>query len=270
MARFRDFFENFRATAARKIAVASVKRAERNLARRLRYWERKQMPGVKAVDPRRNVTDMTTNQLKAYAREINAMRGDAIKAAGISAPGGELLPIDTYGQYESLWEKREASKRETLKSLKLKGIPQNPKIALLDVDPLTGELRPERGGNYVLQPYGDVQIPQTKESLERRISQMRKWKSIPERIQISNNNVKTKLDIIDPFLAREWDSLNDAQKQYLINNENIFDFLNQFTFSTKDEEVRAFWRQFPELATAQYDHLFDMIESAKGLEKEYE
>lgn len=269
MSRFKDFFENFRATAARQRAVARVKIEERNLRRRLRYWERRQMPGVHAQDPRRDVTDMSTNQLKAYARELNQIRGDKIQAAGISAPGGELLDVDRYAIYADLWEKREAEKKAARESLKLKGIPTPLKVAQLSVNPMTGELEAEWGqGNYVLQPYGQVKIPMTKESLERRIGQMQNWKSVQERIDISNANVAKKLAVIDSSLLDAWNGLNDAQKQHLINNENIFDYLNAFTFSTKDEEVRAFMRLFPELASGQLSHLHDLINTAKTLERE--
>lgn len=269
MSRIKDFFENFRATAARQRAVARVKIEERNLRRRLRYWERRQMPGVHAMDPRRDVTDMSTNQLKAYARELNRIRGDKIQPAGISAPGGELLDVDRYNIYADLWEKRETEKKEALQRLKLKGIPAPVKVAQLNINPATGELEAEWGaGNFVLQQYGDVQIPKTKETLERRIGQMQKWKSVQERIDISNANVAKKLAVIDSSLLDAWNGLNDAQKQHLINNENIFDYLNAFTFSTKDEEVRAFMRLFPELASGQLGHLFDLIETASTLESE--
>lgn len=269
MSRLKDFFENFRATAARKRAVAAVKKAERNLGRRIKYWERRQMEGIHAIDPRRNVSDMTTNQLKAYARELNGVRFANMKAAGISAPGGELLDLDTFSTYSNLWEAREQEKKQALKQLKLKGIPLTPKVALLNINPVTGELQSEYGGSLVLTPMGSVQIPTTKETLERRIGQMQHWKSISERIEISNSNVAAKLAVIDPGLVDKWNALSNAQKQHLINNEGIFDFLNAFTFSTKDSEVRAFMRAFPELSSSHLDHLYDMITNASSLEEEY-
>lgn len=265
----RGFFENFRATVARKRAVASVKRAEKNLQKRVKRWEAKQMPGIKARSYKQDVRDMTTNQLKAYARELNAVRGDKIQAGGIAAQGGQLLPLDEYDDYTSLWTARENEKRQMLRKLKLKGVDQNPKLALLDIDPETGQLRPERGGNYVLQLYGQPDIPKSRETLERRITQMRKWKSIGERIEISNSNVARKLNVIDPMLLDKWNTLTDAQKQHLINKENIFDYLNAFTFSTKDSEVQAYWRQFRNNAQAKYDHIWSLLDEAATLEQEY-
>lgn len=271
MSRFKDFFENFRATAARKRAAARVQREERNLLRRMRYWENKQSKGIHAYDPRRDVSEMNTNQLKAYARELNQIRGDKIKAAGISAPGGELLDIDRYEIYADLWERREEEKRAARQSLKLKDIPAPVKVAQLDINPMTGELEAEWGqGNFVLQSYGQVKIPMTKEILEKRIGQMQHWKSVNERIEISNANVAKKLAVIDSGLLDAWNKLNTAQKQHLISNENIFDFLNAFTFSTKDSEVREYIRQFPELASGQLGHLYELIENASTLERETE
>lgn len=269
MGRIRDFFKNFRQTTARQLAVAAVRREERNLVRRMRYWEAKQMPGIKAVDPREPVADMTTNQLKAYARRMHNMRGDAIKPAGISVPGGEMLPLDRYSEYAALWEAREKEKQDKLRQLKLKGIPQNPKLALIDVDPMTGQLKPERGGSYVLTLYGDVQVPKTKETLERRIEMMGKWQSIDKRIEQSNKNVATKLGVISPLLVAKWNSLNDAQKQYLINNEDIFDLMTSFTISTDRREVAAFFRLDPELAHKSFNNLEKLIEDAGNLEREY-
>lgn len=269
MARLRDIFENFRQTAARRVAAFAVQREERNLAKRLKRWESKQMPGIKAFDPRRRVNDMNTNQLKAYARELNRMRGKAIHAAGIATESGELLDLDTYNEYAELWRARENEKQAALRSLKLKGVPQNPKIALADIDPTTGLLKPERGGNYVLQLYGDVQIPSSKAALERRIESMHKWKRISARIEQSNDNVRAKLGVISPYLVGEWDKLNTAQKQFLINNAGIFDLLNAFTFTTKVEEVRAYLQQFPELAESQFDELQALIVTAGSMEQEF-
>lgn len=266
--RVKDFFENFRATAARTAAVTAVRLAERNLVRRMRYWEKKQMPGMRAVDPREDVTGMTTNQIKAYTKRLRNYTFDTMQPAGIATASGELLPVSDYQTYVDLWNAREREKEQTLQSLKLKGIPQNPKIALVDVDPTTGQLKPERGGNYVLQRYGDVQIPKDRKTLERRIKAMQGWKSIAERIETSNGNVEKKLAVISTYLLQQWQSLSTAQKQYLINNENIFDYLNALTISTDIWEVRRYFETHKEDAENKINYILELIENARRLEPE--
>lgn len=267
--RIKDFFENFKATAARKAAVTAVCVAERNLVRRMRYWEKKQgIAGIRAEDPRVDVTNMTTNQMKAYTRRIRKYNFESFQGAGIESTSGELLPIDDYKTYVDLWNKREREKEQTLQALKLKGIPQNPKIALVDVDPVTGKLKPERGGNYVLQLYGDVQTPKDKKTLERRLKSMQGWKSIAERIDTSNNNVEKKLAVISPYALDKWNTLSTAQKQYLINNENIFDYLNALTISTDPREVRRYFEAHREDAENKLNYILELIENASRLEPE--
>ena len=265
----RNFFKDFRKTAARQRAVTAVRRAERNLARRLKRWERKRGDGVKAMDPRRDVSGLTTNQLKAYARELNRVHGGNIKAAGIVAKSGELLDMGQYEEYSKLWEAREMEKKTALASLKLKGVPTlTTPLTLLDIDPETGQLRQSYGGNYVLQQYGPVQVPESKATMERRITQMRKWKSIEERMTTSEGNVRKILNVIDGSLVDAWDGLSRAQKQYLINVEKVFDLVHLFTITTDPKEVERFRLLDEERYYGVLEQLHSLIGTAGELEGE--
>lgn len=263
----RDFFRNFRKTAARERAAAAVRRAEKNAMARVSRWERKRNDGVKAVDPRRDYSEMNTNQLKAYARELNRVRGSNIKPAGVVAKSGELLDMGQYSEYSQLWEARELEKKTALESLKLKGVPTlTTPLTLLDIDPETGQLRQSYGGNYVLQQYGPVQIPESKATMERRITQMRKWKSIESRMTTSEGNVRSILNVIDSGLVDAWDGLSRAQKQYLINVEKMFDLMHLFTITTDPNEVARFRQLDEERFYGTLEQLYSMIGAAGELE----
>lgn len=263
----RNFFKNFRKTAARQRAAAAVRRAERNVMARIGRWERRQGGFVKAEDPRRDYSEMNTNQLKAYARELNRVRGNNIKAAGVVTASGELLNAERYKEYARLWENREVEKKEALESLKLKGVPTlTTPLTLLDIDPETGKLRPTYGGNYILQPFGPVQIPESKEKMERRIRQMRHWQSIESRMTQSEANVAKILNVIDGGLVDVWNDLSRAQKQYLINVEKIFDLVHLFTITTDPKEVAQFRYLDEERYIGMLDNLYNMIGAAGELE----
>lgn len=263
----RNFFRNFRKTAARQRAAAAVRRAERNAMARIGRWERRRGDGVKAQDPRRDYSEMNTNQLKAYARELNRVRGNNIKAAGIVAKSGELLDMGQWEEYSRLWEARETEKKTALASLKLKGVPtMTTPLTLLDIDPETGQLRQSYGGNYVLQQYGPVQIPESKATMERRITQMRKWQSIESRMTTSEGNVSKILNVIDGGLVDAWNGLNRAQKQYLINVEKVFDLVHLFTITTDPKEVARFRLLDEERFQGTLEQLYAMIGAAGELE----
>lgn len=263
----RNFFRNFRKTAARQRAAAAVRRAERNVMARIGRWERRRGDGVKAQDPRRDYSEMNTNQLKAYARELNRVRGNNIKAAGVVAKSGELLDMGQFEEYSRLWEARETEKKTALASLKLKGVPTlTTPLTLLDIDPETGQLRQSYGGNYVLQQYGPVQIPDSRATMERRITQMRKWQSIESRMTTSEGNVAKILNVIDGGLVDAWNGLNRAQKQYLINVEKVFDLVHLFTITTDPKEVARFRLLDEERFQGTLEQLYNMIGDAGELE----
>lgn len=175
---------------------------------------------------------------------------------------GEVLDAEMMWDYERRWNAREAEKKAALRSIQLNGVKPNTDLSLVNVDPSTGLIRPERGGNLVLTLLGDVQTPPSQAALERRLASMRGWKSVEERMQQSEENVAMKLAVIDYRLVSAWKLLGRAQRQYLINQEHIFDVMNQFTFSTKTSEVRAFRRLNPDLYAGQLDELTAMIEEA--------
>lgn len=263
----RDFFRNFRKTAARQRAAMAVRKAERNLASRVRRWEQRRGDGVKAMDYRKDYSEMNTNQLKAYARQLDRIRGNAIKPAGVVAKSGELLDMGKFEEYSKLWEAREMEKKAALESIKLKGVPTlTTPLTLLDIDPETGQLRQGYGGNYVLQQYGPVQIPDSRKTMERRIEQMHKWKSIESRMTTSEGNVSKILNVIDGDLVDKWNSLTRAQKQYLINVEKIFDLVHLFTITTDPKEVIRFRQLDEERYQGTLEALYSMMNAAGELE----
>ena len=268
MARRRNFFEKFRETAARTAAVAAVRLAERNYQRRRRYWERKH-PGEAAEDIRAGsgIIDMNTNQLKAYARRLGRMRGKAIEGAGIYSPIGEILSKPDFLDYSEMWTKREDEKAEWRQKLKLKGVnyDEHP-MALVDIDPKTGKPKPGRGSNFLLRGLGEVQVPATQQTLERRKQQMKGWLSIEERLDISEDNMLERLEVIDSQLAAKWNLLTRAQKQYLINFESLFDKTKQLTISTDRDEVQRYANTRYEEYASKLADLYSLIEKASKME----
>lgn len=263
----RNFFETYRKTAARERAAAAVRRAEHNMLNRLERWERRRGDGIRAEDPRQDYGKMNTNQLKAYARQLDRVRGDNIKPAGVVAKSGELLDMGSFLEYKELWEKRELEKQAALDSIKLKGVPTlTTPLTLLDIDPETGKLRQGYGGNYVLQQYGPVQIPDSRETMERRLKQMRGWKSIESRMTTSEGNVSKILNVIDGGLVDKWNELSRAQKQYLINVEKIFDLVHLFTITTDPKEVARFRQLDEERYQGTLEALYSMMGAAGELE----
>lgn len=227
-----NFFENFTKTAARERAVRAVRREEKTLGQRLAYWERRH-EGRAAADPRRDVSSLNTNQLKAYARELHRYRGAAIKSAGVVSPAGHLLRETDVDFYETAWAAREIEKDFWRKALELEGVDYTKKaLTLIDIDPRTGKPKPTYGGNFVLTRLGDPELPDTQDTLERRSTLMRGWKSVRSRLDTSEDNVRSYLVGNDDVALELWDSLTRAQKQYLINFEGIFDIVKALNFET--------------------------------------
>lgn len=227
---------------------------------------------------RRRATKPTRTE---QARPTQAQRPEEVLGtpASITQPAGPVvrsggglgdLDSDLYAEYVDLWTKRESEKREALRSIKLQGIPVNKNLATVNIDPETGEIRADRGGNLVLTLLGDVQTPSSQAVLERRVEAMRRWKSVTARMDQSESNFAEKLGVIDYQLVIKWNRLSRAQKQYIINNEHAFDLLNKFTFSTDPEEVRAYMKLHPDEFYGLLDELHFMLSEAEMLEPEYE
>lgn len=265
-----DFFRDFRETVARKRAVAMVRRAEKNLGQRITYWENKQQnQGRVAHDPRRDVSGLNTNQLKAYARELNRYRGKDIRSAGIISPAGNLLNEEAVEDYMTMWQAREAEKELWRRTLALKGVDYSKRpMTLVDIDPRTGKPKPTYGGNYVLQNLGDVQLPDTAETLERRRKRMSGWQSIRTRLDTSEANLRAKLAQNDSEAVRKWDRLNRAQKQYLINFENIFDIVESLAYSSKDSEDSFMWQARDGRHQEKVSELHRLLDEAATMEAE--
>lgn len=262
-----DFFKGFTQTLARTAAVANVRREEKNLGQRLKTWSRLHMGHV-PVDPRYDVSGLNTNQLKAYARRLQAYRGVAIKAAGIMSPAGNLLLERDVEDYETAWAAREVEKDLWRKALQLEGVDYTKKaLTLIDIDPRTGKPKPTRGGNFVLTNLGTSVLPDTQQTLERRVQQMRSWQSIKTRLDTSETNVEAKLQDNDPIALEKWRALTRAQKQYLINFEGIFDVLEELEFESPTSRAKNFMRHFTDVADAgRRDELHRLLDEAAHMQ----
>lgn len=261
-----DFFRSFTRTVAREVAVRSVRRAEKTLGQRLRYWERRN-EGRMALDPRRDVSGLTTQQLKAYARELNEYRGGAIRSAGVLSPSGNLLSEAAVADYEARWEARELEKEAWRAGLQIKGFDYDKRpMTLVDIDPRTGKPKPTYGGNYVLQKLGSVQLPDTSETLERRRQLMHGWRSIRSRLDTSEANLRRKLADNDASAVEKWDRLNRAQKQHLINQENFFDRVEAVHWSTDPKEDAAMKRAGVDSYDEKIAEIHRLLDEAARLE----